>query len=154
MANLLEQYHEYRNSFNESLLTAMPDPASVWRHQELLYRIEALEVCQMFAGIAPQSSEPEDLYWHYQMVDAYFRTLKDERRFGLDTGEEVKKQRETAHSNLQQLIQDYQIRFQSFAPGNDADYYRKTIINTIQTVIAVWIQYRQTFVEIVTKEAV
>lgn len=153
MATLLEGYNASKNSFEAGMQTAQPTPDQIWKQQELLYRIEVLEACQMFVKTAPQSADVKDLHWHYQMIDAYFQSLTLERRYGLGTGEDVQKQRDTAHGNLFQVIQDYRRRFGSFAPGNDAGCYRKTIANVIQTVLPVWIQYRQTYIEI-TKEAV
>jgi hypothetical protein len=152
MATMLETYTSYKAGFESRMRAAMPGPAEVWRQQELLYRIEVLEACQTFVKTAPKSVEPGSLYWHYQMVDAYFHSLTTERRFGKCSDENRQKQRDTAHGNLLKVVQDYRSRFSSFAPGNDTDYYQKTISSIIQTILPVWIQYRQTFIEI-TKEA-
>ena len=152
MATMLECYVTEKNRFDDGTRTAMPSPALIWRQQELLYRIEVLEACQMFVRSAPQSENPNDLYWHYQIVDAYFQNLTLERRYGTDADENLKKQRETAHGNLLRVIQDYRKRLGSFAPGTDAGCYKKTITSVIQTVLPVWVQYRQTYIEI-TKEA-
>ena len=152
MAKMLEYYIACKENFDSGMQTAMPGPSEIWKQQELLYRIEVLEVCQMFVKTAPQSVVLNDLTWHFQMVDAYFLTLTRERRFGKDADENQKKQRDTAHGNLLQVIQDYRKRLSSFAPGTDAGCYKKTISNVIQTVLPVWVQYRQTYIEI-TKEA-
>ena len=152
MATLLENYTVYKNGFDAGMQTAMPSPAQVWRQQELLYRIEVLEACQMFIKTAPDSADTKELLWHYQMVDAYFQNLTAERRFGGCANENLQKQRDTAHSNLLRVMQDYRKRFSSFSSGGDAGCYRKTIAAVIQTVLPVWVQYRQTCIEI-TKEA-
>ena len=152
MATMLECYIASKDSFDNGMRTAMPGPCLIWRQQELLYRIEVLEACQMFVKTAPQSAETKDLLWHFQMVDAYFQNLTLERRYGSSVDEKQKNQRDTAHGNLLQIIQDYRKRLGSFAPGNDVGCYKKTITNVIQTVLPVWVQYRQTYVEI-TKEA-
>jgi len=134
--------------------TAMPGPAEIWEQQELLYRIEVLETCQMFQKTAPNSADVKLLVTHYQMADAYIQNLTQERRYGssVSVSEETSKQRDTALLNLQRVIQDYRKCFSSFAPGNDTDCYRKTIAAVIQVILPVWIQYRQTYVEI-KKEA-
>jgi len=152
MATLLEIYYDLSNDFDNSILANIPGPAEIWHQQELLYRIGVLDTAKMFGKTAPQSADPKDLCWHYQMMDAFFQSLTCERRYGLGADENLKKQRETAHGNLLQVIQDYKKRLGSFTPGSDAGYYKKTITNVIQTVLPVWIQYRQTYVEI-EKEA-
>ena len=153
MATLLEKYIERKNSFDGRMQAAMPSPDDVWQQQELLYRIEVLEACQMLGKAAPRSADPKDLCWHYQMADAYFQNLTLERRYGASADEKLKQQRETAHGSLLCVIQAYRKNFASFAPGNDADCYRKEITKVIQTVLAVWIQYRQTYVEIIREAA-
>jgi hypothetical protein len=95
--------------------------------------------------MAPHSTEPPELLGHYQMFDAYIHNLTLERRFGKSI---IERLCETAHGNLLQIIQDYRKRFSSFAPGNDAGCYKAAIANILQTVLPVWIQYRQTYTEI------
>jgi len=153
MATLLESYVTMKASFDAGTQNTPPDASAVLRQQELLYRIEVLEVCQIYVKTAPHSANPKDLYWHYQMVDAFVQNLTLERRYGISADDSLQKQRETAHGNLLQVVQDYHRRFGSFNTGNDADCYSKMIIGVIQTVILVWIQYRQTYVDI-KKEAV
>ena len=148
MPTMLETYQAGKNSFDTSIQTAMPAPDQIWIQQETIYRIEVLETCQMFAKTAPQSVDVQVLSPHYQMVDAYIQNLTQERRYGMSAGEETKKQRETAYSNFLRVIQDYRARFGSFSPGGDTGCYRKTISKVIQTVLPVWIQYRQTYIEI------
>jgi hypothetical protein len=67
--------------------------------------------------------------------------------------ENLQRQRDVSHANLLQVIKDYRKRLSSFASGNDAGYYLKTINNVIKTVLAAWIQYRQTYLEIVLEAA-
>jgi hypothetical protein len=153
MPTILENYTAAKSSFDSSLRTAMPGPEQVWRHQEILYRIEVLEVSQMFVKTAPHSVDLSALCWHYQMVDAFFQTLTLERKYGPNADEHQLNQRDTAHANLLQVIGDVRKRFGSFKPENDIDYYQKTIKNAIQAVLCVWIQYRQTYTDI-NKEAV
>ena len=124
----------------------------VWQYQELLYRIEVLEVCKMLLRAAPESANPKDLHWHYQMVDAYFQVLLSERRYGINANENQKQLQNTAYGSVAKVIQDYRKRLSSFSPGSDANCYQKTITDVIHTVLAAWIQYRQTYIE-VAKEA-
>jgi hypothetical protein len=152
MATLIESYAASRTNFESSLQTALPGPQQVWQQQEILYRIEVLEVCQMFCKTAPRSINPQDLLLHYQMVDAYFQNLITERRYGVCLDEKLKPQRETAHGSLLKVVQDYRTQFGSFAPGEDVECYRKTIANVIRTILPVWTKYRQMYIE-VPKEA-
>ena len=152
MPTILETYQITKNSFDAGMQTAMPSPAQIWIWQEIIYRIEVLETCQMLAKTAPQSLDAQTLVSHYQMVDAFIQNLASERRYGMSVGDEAKKHRETANNNLLRIIHDYRARFGSFTPGGDTGCYRKTISNVIQTILPVWIQYRQTFIEI-KKEA-
>jgi len=148
MPTILESYQAGKNSFDTGIQTAAPSPAQIWVQQETIYRIEVLETCQMFAKTAPQSVDAQILVSHYQMVDAYIQNLTSERRYGTSANDEIKKQRETAYNNLLRVIQDYRARFGSFTPGGDTGCYRKTISKVIQTILPVWIQYRQTYIEI------
>ena len=153
MATLIESYTTCKNSFTTGMQTAMPGPAQVWHQQEVLYRIGVLEACQMFMQTAPKSADAKNLHWHYQMLDAYFQGLTTERRYGLGSGDDVQKRRDAAQGNLLSVIADYRKRFGSFSPGNDDECYRKTIKNVIQTVLPVWIQYRQTYIELMKEAA-
>jgi hypothetical protein len=152
MGTMLEKYLVHKANFIKGMQISIPGPIDVWRQQELLYRIEVLEACQMFMNTAPHSAEPSALIWHYQMVDAYIQNLTMERRFGNAANEQLQQQRETAHKNLSHIIQDYRTRFGSFNSKGDADFYKEVISKIITTILPVWIQYRQTFIEI-QKEA-
>ena len=148
MATMLECYQAQKINFDNGTRIAMPDPAQIWRQQELLYRIEVLEACQMFVKTAPNSADLNILVSHYQMVDAYIHNLTLERRYGMNSNDETKKQRDTAFNSLSLVIESYRKHFGSFTPDNDIGCYRKTITSVIQTVLPVWIQYRQTYIEI------
>ena len=149
MATMLENYQAQKINFDNGMQTAMPDLAQIWRQQELLYRIEVLETCQMFVKTAPNSVDLDMLVPHYQMIDAYIQSLTLERRYGLNTSnEEIKKLRNTAYNSLNLVIESYRKHFESFTPENDTGCYRKIITSVIQTVLPVWIQYRQTYIDI------
>ena len=53
--------------------------------QELNYRISVLETFQAFAKDAPLGLKVEDLSYHYQLVDAYIKSVLSERQFGAKT---------------------------------------------------------------------
>lgn len=123
-----------------------------WVYQELLYRMEVLQVCQMFTLVAPVGNDMRAMLMHYQMVDGYFESLKTERRNGLAASEDEQKQRETAHQNLCRIMNDYRKRFSSFSPTRP-EQYKTEITRTITTFLPAWVQVRNSFIKITTKEA-
>jgi hypothetical protein len=123
-----------------------------WTYQELLYRMEALQVCQMFCANAPVGTDMRAMFTHYQMVDGYLENLKNERRCGLPAGDEEQKQRDAAHQNLCRIVGDYRKRFGSFAPSMP-DQYKNEIGKTITTFLPAWIQARNAYIKINSKEA-
>ena len=153
MAKLLDKYQALKCALDTGAQTAKPNLEQIWRSQELLYRISVLETFQMFDRCAPTGTDIKILVTHYQMMDAFIQNLTQERRYGTATDEKNQKQRETAHSSLLRVIQDYRRRFGSFAPGSDTQY-QMDIRNTIIAAISVWIEYRNTYVMInIKKEA-
>ena len=144
---LLEQYWKIRLDFNESHTETMPDPLKLWAFQELLYRIEVLEVFKQFKEAVPLSTDMKILIPHYRVVDAYFENLKKERDYPPSKNTDVQKQRETALASLCSVIDDYRKRYGNYAPQSP-EQYQKDITNTISTVLPAWIQYRNTINEI------
>lgn len=126
-------------------------PEQAWSFQELLYRMEVLQVCQMFTATAPVGNDMREMLMHYQMVDGYLENLKCERRNGLVASEEEQKQRDTVHQNLCRIVNDYRKRFGSFTPGNP-EQYKKEIGKTITTFLPAWIQTRNAYIKITTRE--
>jgi hypothetical protein len=153
MATILEKYQEHKNSFRTQPQIAMPGPEHIWRFQELVYRIGALETFQWFSVTAPESTDVHTLVTHYQMMDAYVQNLTQERRYGIPVDEDTQKQRDTAYDSLLRVILDYRRRFGSYAPAGDTQY-PADIRHAIGAVIPAWIQYRNTYVLItLAKEA-
>ena len=150
MATMLENYQELRNAMEkqESPLTT----AQIWQYQELIYRIGVLETCQLYAKIAPVTDNINQMVTHYQLVDAYFQCLTQERRYGMAPDEKTQKQRDTSHQNLCRVMEDYRKRLASFAPGSH-EQYKKEIGGVIGTFLPVWAAYRNTYITIMkTKE--
>ena len=148
MAKLLDKYISLLDVERQN---TSPSPDQIWQNQELLYRISALETLQMFYRSAPKSADMKLLVVHYQMMDAFIQNLTLERRSMTSADENIQKQCETAHGSLLRVIKDYRRRFSSFAPSNDTQY-QTDIQKVIIAVIAVWIEYRNTFVMINTKK--
>ena len=85
--------------------------------------------------------------YHYQLVDAYVRFVLNERKFGVRTDADGAKKRETAYASLEKVALDGKKRFSSFVPGNDKQY-KEAISNYIKTILPVWMQYRNMYINI------
>jgi hypothetical protein len=144
---LLERYWKIRLDFKESHAEKMPDPCQLWNFQELVYRIEVLEVFKQFSDAAPFSTDMKELIKHYKVVDAYAENLKKERDLPAAPNPDMQKQRETGFASFCSVIADYRKRFASYIPQNP-EQYQKDIGRTISTVLPAWVQYRNTINEI------
>ena len=150
MATILENYLNLKSMLDAGMQAAKPDPAQIWQYQELLYRIEVLQTCQMFQKSAPESADVKTILPHYQMMDAYVQNLMQERQ---NAPGPDKQMFQTAYNSFYGIVSDYRKRFGSFAPCNDTGKYGKEIAAVIRTVLPAWIQYRETCVALAKKEA-
>jgi len=146
MATILENYLGLKATLDTGMSRAAFGPAQIWQYQELLYRIEVLQVCQMFQRSAPESADSETILPHYQRMNAYVQNLLKERQIFVGQDQ---KECQTAYNSFLSVVNDYRKRFGSFAPGGDAGRYKKEIAAVIRTVLPAWIQYRETCVAIV-----
>ena len=146
---MLEKYQLAFANIAKQIFPASLDAA--WTFQELLYRIEVLQVCQMFNASAPIGDDLQAMFNHYQMVDIYLANLVQERQKGLAASETEKAQRATVYQNLCHIIADYRKRFGSFQP-KEPEQYKKEISKVIGAFLPVWIQMRNTYINISTKE--
>ncbi|MCL2343223.1 MAG: hypothetical protein FWC62_04915 [Firmicutes bacterium] len=101
----------------------------------------------MFHRSAPQTTDPKALCGHYRMMDAYIHHLSAERQYGKPADDIQKQNRQTALGNLQKVIADYQKRFASFRPTT-AELYGTEVGAVIQSVLIVWVQHRNCYVDI------
>ena len=145
MATVLEQYNELKVRINAQIDAGKFPPEQMLQHQEMLYRIDVLETCMAFGKTAPVTMDQRILTYHYQMLDAFFMCLLQERRFGLPGDDKVKKQRECAYMNLGAVINTSRKQFSSFKPVNQ-DTYRTSVQNMINTILPAWMSYRNTYV--------
>ena len=145
MATVLENYYGIRRELEQRMAQQPGKVSNLWCYGEVLYRIEVLEICQMYLRSAPVSLEIPVLLGHYQMLDAYVQCLARERRYGANRGSDTQKEREAAQNNLERVIQDYRKRFSGFRPASP-EAYRKEIGRVVTTFLPAWLQYRNTFV--------
>ena len=147
MATVLEKYWNLRCQVEQAMAQNPSNAGLLWTFGEIVYRISVLETCQAYSKTAPQTTDPNFLRGHYQMVDAYIQCMTQERRYGPDRGPNTAMERDSAQNNLARVVNDYRSRFTSFnttAP----DQYANAISRTISTVLAAWLQFRNTFVPI------
>ncbi len=144
---ILDQYITKQEEFKSQIAENSLPMDSIIIMQEINYRIYVLKTCQAFCKTAPVTLDTNVMGFHYQIVDAFIRFLTDERRFGLKTDETGRKQRETAAQTLKTVIADSVKRFSSFAPQTQ-EQYKTSLRNMIDTVLPVWLQYRDTYVRV------
>ena len=116
-------------------------------YQELLYRIQVLETCQMLCKTAPVTTDTRELVCHYQLVDAVLFCAGKEHAFGAPVQEKGKAQRKAAGENLAKIVADCRKRFSSFQ-AKSPEQYRQSISAMVGTVLVAWVQLRNTYVPI------
>ena len=84
---------------------------------------------------------------HFQVVDAYVRFTLNERKLGPKTDAEGQKKRETAYLSFEQVAADGRKRFSSFS-ASTKDQYKNSINNYIRTILPMWVQYRNTYINL------
>ena len=89
----------------------------------------------------------DDLSYHYQLVDAYVKSVLSERRFGAKTDEDGKKRRETARQSLEKVVESGRKQFRSFSPSKP-EQYSQTVGKYINALLPVWMQYRDTYINL------
>ena len=98
-----------------------------------------------FVKTAPVTNDLKVMSYHYQVVDALFTCLIQERQFGLPADEAMRKQRATALSNLQTVVNSFRKQFQSFKPAVP-EAYRAAVTKMVNTILPAWLQYRFTYI--------
>lgn len=147
MATWLSEYKNLKNEMEKQISTGNASLEQLMLYQELLYRIEVLHASQAFCQTAPVTTEVAILFGHYQLVDAYIQCLTKERRLGQPADQNLKAKRQTASDTLGKVVLDCRKRFSSFTP-TDQNQYRKSVSSLLNTVLPVWLQLRNTYINI------
>ena len=147
MATWLNDYQAMKVNMEQELAQGAMETCKAMQYQELLYRIEVLETCRMLCKTAPVTMEMKTMIEHYQLVDAYIQCISVERRFGMPADEKQKACRKTAVTALEKTVTDCRKRFSSFRP-TEQEQYRRSIVTFINTVLPVWLQFRNTYTPI------
>lgn len=145
MATTLEQYYQMKQQLTARIEDGTINVDQVLGYQELLYRISVLESCMNFAKTAPVTENITMMSYHYQVVEAFFGSLLQERLVGVPADETVRNQRTTALNNLRTVFESFQKQFKSFKP-DVPEAYRGAIAKMINTILPAWLQYRFTYI--------
>lgn len=147
MATILEQYRERQNNIRAQLAANSLPPEEILLMQEINYRICVLETFEAFCKSAPVTMDTRVMGFHFQIVDAYVRFALNERKFGPKVDTVGQKKRETAYQSFEQVALDGRKRFSSFSAGTQ-DQYKNSISTYIKTILPVWMQYRNTYINL------
>jgi len=145
--NVLQTYKEKQAEINSKIATHTIQPVDTLAMQELNYRIGVLETFQAFAKGAPMALDPKQLSYHFQLVDANINFILTEHQFGPKADENARKRRETALKSLGAAVKDGRKRFSSFKPSKP-EQYSETVNKYINTIMPLWVQYRNTYINL------
>lgn len=145
MATTLEQYNQMKHQLTAKIADGSMTVDQLLGYQELLYRISVLESCMNFVKTAPVTNDMKVMSYHYQVVEALFTCLVQERQFGIPADDVVRKQRATALENLQTVVNSFRKQFQSFKPAAP-EAYRAAVTKMVNTILPAWLQYRFTYI--------
>ena len=108
-------------------------------------RNAGLVLSMNFVKTAPVTSDMKVMSFHYQVVEALFTCLVQERQFGVPANDALKKQRDTALQNLQTVVNSFRKQFQSFKPATP-EAYCAAVTKMVNTILPAWLQYRFTYI--------
>ncbi len=145
--SILTTYREKQADFNSRIAKHTMQTKENLALQELNYRICVLETFQAFSKSAPMGMKVDDLSYHYQLVDAYIKSVLNERQFGAKTDADGKKRREMAHQSLEKVVQAGRKQFSSLSPSKP-EQYSQTVGKYINALLPVWMQYRDTYINL------
>ena len=100
-----------------------------------------------FSKSAPMGMKGDALSYHYQLVDAYVKSVLSERQFGAKTDADGKKRREAAHQSLEKVVESGRKQFSSFSPSKP-EQYSQAVSKYINALLPVWMQYRDTYINL------
>jgi hypothetical protein len=105
-----------------------------------------LETFRAICNTAPITSETEVIKKHFRITDSYINFVISERRFK-PQNPDIQKKQETAIQSLNRVVMNYQKQFTSFKAQTD-DYYKISIQKCINSILLVWVEYRNTFIDL------
>lgn len=147
MATILDNYRNLQNNFRSQIAENSLPLEDNLKMQEVNYRICVFETFESFSKSAPITMDTRVMGYHYQLVDAYVKFVLTERKFGPKIDAEGQKKRETAYASFEKVVQDGRKRFASFK-ATSQEQYKSMIGNYILSVLSVWMQYRNTYINL------
>ena len=140
-------YNEVREKMENQALSRSLNPEEHWLYQELVYRSSVLAAFRFLIATAPRTPAIDEVIPHYQAMDALVSHLLQERRFADAKDAKEQAARETAHKSLSIMQRDYRRRFSTYHITGE-EQYREDIRKTIEALVHLWIQYRNTMMTI------
>lgn len=147
MATILADYLARQDELRCKGIDGSMSMEEVVGYQEINYRVNVLETCKALTISAPVTTDAKKMGFHYQLTEAVLGAALTDHKVGPKTDDEGEKKRETAYKAVERVFQDGKRRFRSFK-ATTKEQYKDTVSNFINTVIQVWIQYRNTFIKI------
>ena len=144
---LIDQYKGLHKQLEEKLSAGKIKLEELCVLQEVKYRICVLDTLRAFCTSAPKTTDTTQLCYHYQLVASYLKFICSERRLGTKTDDDGQKKRETAGVSMERVVADWTKRFGSFKAENE-EIYKTRIVEFINAVLSVWVQYRNTYINI------
>lgn len=152
MATMLSQLMQKQAEIKEQISENSLPLDELLAMQEINYRINVLETFLSLVKTAPLSSDTKVLVHHYNIFDVCLRYLLKDHKIGSPTDDNGRKRRETAEKAVLDVIIANQKKFTSFI-AESQDHYKRCISEYANTVLPVWLQFRDTFVQIKLQEA-
>lgn len=115
--------------------------------QELHYRIYVLEELRFLSGLLLKIKSDEEIRIHFVFLLKCFERMKTEFNKVSDGAENSEKQN-TAKESLCVVVSDFRKRMMQMSSVN-AGIYTDMVKSAINSVIAVWLVYRDTLTKII-----
>jgi hypothetical protein len=145
---LIEQYQKSGKLLEEQLLGGECSLKKVVDVQELKYRVSVLSTMRTFENSAPIGGETEDINFHFRILTKFVGLLIAERRTGRKVDEAGQKKRETALEVLENIFESKKEEFEEFDFEEKAGSYAKFVKDFLCTIVPVWAQYRDTYIDV------
>ena len=120
MATIVDAYRKIRDDMMEEAMAGVMTPEDLMQLQELMYRTNILETCMCLCKSAPVTTDVRVMGYHSKLADAYL---------------------------MRQVIQERRKRFSNFKAETE-EQDKKELLGMFNTVLPVWIQYRDCFTAI------
>lgn len=143
---MLQDYVERKNVIEDKM-----DGATAHKYmlelQELKYRIFVMETLKVFTDAVPDINDGKAVKFYSGALSAFLRELPLDHAFAPKADDEGLQRRETAVEALQEVCDDACGKLKKYQPSAQ-DLYKKEITKIIKPITTVWVQYRNTLIEV------